>query len=117
MQVGDTPDDGYSAVLGYPAEIIPLQNPYALKVGATLDMRLLVGGTPIGGQYVQYGGRTPSEGRVAQRSVRSAANGIARIPLDRAGTYYVKFIDMRRLANDSEANYESRWATLTFAVR
>ncbi len=86
VQVGDTPDSGYSAVLGYPAEIIPLQNPYALKVGATLALRLLVGGKPIGGQLVQYGGRTPSEARVTQRSVRSAANGVARIPLDRVGT-------------------------------
>lgn len=117
VQVGDTPDDGYSVVLGYPAEIIPLQNPYALRVGATLDVRLLVGGKPIGGQFVQYGGRTPSEGRVTQHSIRSAANGIARIPLDRTGTYYVKFIDMRRLSRDPDANYESRWATLTFAVR
>ncbi|MEP7381672.1 MAG: DUF4198 domain-containing protein [Gemmatimonadota bacterium] len=117
VQVGDTPDMGYSAVLGYPAEIIPLQNPYALKVGASLDLRLLVSGKPIGGQFVQYGGRTPANGRVAQRSVRSSAAGVARIPLDRTGTYYVKFIDMRRLANDTEANYESRWATLTFAVR
>ncbi len=117
VQVGDAPDSSYSAVLGYPAEIIPMQNPYLLRVGGTLELRLLVGGKPIGGQFVQFGGRTPSEGRVPQRSARSAANGIVRIPLDRVGTYYVKFIDMRRLANDPEANYESRWATLTFAVR
>lgn len=117
VQVGDAPDSGYSVVLGYPAEIVPLQNPYVLKVGATLELRLLAGGKPIGGQFVQFGGRTPSEARVPQRSTRSGANGIARIPLDRSGTYYVKFIDMRRLHNDPEANYESRWATLTFAVR
>lgn len=117
VQVGDAPDSGFAAVLGYPAEIVPLQNPYTLKVGATLELRLLVGGTPIGGQYVQYGGRTPTEERVAQRSTRSSASGVVRIPLDRAGTYYVKFIEMRRLTNDAEANYESRWATLTFAMR
>ncbi|MBK6306644.1 MAG: hypothetical protein IPF47_13365 [Gemmatimonadetes bacterium] len=54
---------------------------------------------------------------MAQRTTRSNAQGIARIPLDRVGTYYVKFIDMQRLKGDAEANYESKWATLTFAVR
>lgn len=117
IQVGDTPDQGFATVLGYPAEIVPLANPYTLKVGATLDVRLTVEGKPVAGQFVQYGGRTASEGRVAQKSVRSNADGIARIPLDRTGSYYVKFINMRRLTGDAEANYESRWATLTFAVR
>jgi len=54
---------------------------------------------------------------VAQRSTRSGADGVARIPLDRKGSYYIKFISMRRLTGDADANYESRWATLTFAMR
>jgi hypothetical protein len=66
---------------------------------------------------VQYGGRTVAGARVAQRSTRSNADGVARIPLDRTGAYYVKFIHMQRLSGDVEANYESRWATLTFAMR
>lgn len=117
VQVGDSPDEGFSTVLGYPAEIIPLQNPYTLKVGASLDVRLLVEGKPVAGQFVQYGGRSASDGRVAQRNTRSNAEGIARIPLDRTGTYYIKFINMRRVTGDADANYESRWSTLTFAVR
>lgn len=117
VQVGDTPDTGFSTILGYPAEIVPLQNPYALTVGSTLDVKILVDGKPIARQFVQYGGRTPGEERVKQHDVRSDAQGIAHIPLDRVGTYYVKFIDMRRLTGDAEANYESKWATLTFAMK
>ena len=117
VQVGAQPDSGYKTVLGYPAEVVPLQNPYLLKVGATLDVRVLVDGKPMAGQFIQYGGRTPTEGRVAQRDVRSDADGIAHLRLDRRGTYYVKFIRMARLTGDAEANYESKWATLTFAVR
>ena len=52
-----------------------------------------------------------------RRNTRSNAEGIARIPLDRTGTYYIKFINMRRVTGDADANYESRWSTLTFAVR
>ena len=117
VQVGTATTETFATVLGYPAEIVPLQNPYRLKVGASLDVRLLAEGKPVANQFVQYGGRTASGGRVAQRNVRSNAAGVARVPLDRGGTYYVKFIHMVRLAGDKEANYESRWTTLTFGVR
>ena len=63
------------------------------------------------------GGRTTSGSRIAQREVRTDAEGIARIPLATRGTWYVKFIHMRPVpasARDS-VNYESKWATLTFA--
>ncbi len=117
VQVGATPSEHFGTVLGYPAEIVPLQNPYALARGGSLSVRLLSGGKPLAGQFVQYGGRTASGGRVAQRNTRSDASGVATIPLDRAGTYYVKFIHMQRLTGDAEANYESRWSTLTFAMK
>lgn len=117
VQVGPTPTATYATVLGYPVEIVPLRNPYELKVGSTLEVRLLADGTPITGQFVQFGGRTASNARVPQRNVRSNAAGVARIPIDRRGTYYIKFIRMERLSGDAEANYESRWTTLTFGVR
>ncbi len=117
IQVGDTKDQGFATVLGYPAEIVPLENPFALRIGASLRVRVLVDGKPVRGQFVQYGGRTASDKRVPQRNTRSDAEGVARIPLDRTGSYYIKFINMQRLSGDADANYESRWSTLTFAVR
>jgi Domain of unknown function (DUF4198) len=117
VQVGDVPGAGFSTVLGYPAELVPVENPYALKVGSTLSLRVLVDGKPVANQFVQYGGLTTSGGRVAQRNVRSDAAGVVRIPLDRTGVYYVKFISMTRVANDPAATYESKWGSLTFGVK
>jgi uncharacterized GH25 family protein len=118
LQVGATPSDDYATVLGYPAEIVPLANPYALKPGATLRVRLLVDGAPARDVYVQYGGRTAAGARIAQRGTRSDGSGIARIPLAGRGPRYVKFISMARTAGgDAAATHESRWATLTFEVR
>jgi hypothetical protein len=116
IQVGDTRSAGWSTVLGYPAEIVPLENPYALSRGATLRVRTLVDGKPVPNQYVLYGGRTPTEERIEQRNVRSDAEGVARIPLTASGTWYVKFIHMTRVKQDS-IDYESKWATVTFQVR
>jgi Domain of unknown function (DUF4198) len=117
VQVGTTSSDAFSTVLGYPAELVPVENPYALKVGATLSIRVLVDGKLVANQFVQYGGLSASDGRVAQRNIRSDAAGLIRIPLDRAGTYYVKFINMTRIANDAEADHSSKWASLTFAIK
>jgi uncharacterized GH25 family protein len=116
IQVGDVRSDHYSTALGYPAELIPLENPYSLKTGATLRVRTLVDGKPAANQYVLYGGRTASEGRIEQRSVRSDGDGVARIPLSSAGTWYIKFINMARVQRDT-VDYESKWATLTFQLR
>lgn len=117
VQVGETRSDHFTAPLGYPAEIIPQQNPYSVKPGETIAFRLLVRGQPAPNEYVLYGGRTPNGGRIAQSSGRSDADGVVRIKLSGPGTWYVKFIHMERLKGDTAADYESTWSTVTFAIR
>jgi len=117
VQVGEARSDHYATALGYPAEIIPVENPYTLKAGSTFRFKTMVDGKPAGNQYVQYGGRTPNGGRIEMKAVRSNAEGIGEIRISGPGTWYVKFINMTRLSGDPEADYESKWASLTFAVR
>ncbi len=117
VQVGEARSDHYATELGYPAEIIPLGNPYDLTPGATFRFRAVVLGQPVANQYVQYGGRTPRGGRIAMRAVRTDAQGAGAIRITGPGTFYVKFIHMTRLDDDPDADYESRWASLTFGVR
>jgi uncharacterized GH25 family protein len=117
IQVGDTRSNHYSMELGYPAELVPLENPYSLQPGQTLRLRTLVDAKPASNQYVLYGGRTSANARIEQRSLRSDANGVVSVPLRTRGTWYVKFINMARLSGDAAAQYESKWATLTFEVR
>ena len=110
-------DSSYRVRLDYPAELVPLDDPYTLAAGGTLRVRAFAGGQPLANHIVQAGGRTTTGSRIAQREVRTDADGIARFRLATRGTWYVKFIDMRAIpasAGDS-VNYESRWATLTFA--
>jgi uncharacterized GH25 family protein len=117
LQVGARRSDGFDRALGYPAELVPLDNPYALRRGASLRVRALVDGQAVANQYVVSGGRTADGSRIAQRAVRTGADGVARIALRSAGVWYVKFIHMARAAGDTTIDYESKWATLTFQVR
>ena len=116
VQVGDARSDLYATPMGYPAEIIPLENPYSLAKGASLRVRTLVDGKPAANQYVLYGGTGAADASFEQKSVRSDAAGVAQIPLATAGTWYVKFINMARVGRDG-VDYESKWATITFQVR
>lgn len=117
LQAGSSRTNGYSVGLGYPAELIPLDNPYDVRLGDILRIRTVVDGKPVSHQLVIAGGRTASGARIAERSVRTDSAGVARIPLRARGVWYAKFIHMTPAVGDTTIDYESKWATLTFAVR
>ena len=115
FQVGERRSNDFGTALGYVAEIVPLENPYASGRGNTLRVRCLVDGRPVGNQTVLWGGE--HGGRTfAQRNARTDSLGIATIAVDQPGRWYVKFIHMARV-NEPAFDYESKWATLTFEVR
>jgi hypothetical protein len=115
FQVGERRTGEFGTVLGYPAEIVPLQNPYALRAGGELAVRCLVDGEPVAHQLVIAGGEGPG-GSIAERAARTDSSGVARFVLDAPGKWYVKFIYMVR-ASEAGLDYESKWATLTFETR
>ena len=117
VQAGSKRTGDFSAVLGYPAELIPLDNPYTLHAGSTLRVRAMVDGKSVANQLVVAGGRNSRGGRFTERRVRTDASGVARIRLPNSGQWYVKFIHMTPYSGTEKLDYESKWATLTFAIR
>lgn len=115
FQVGDKITESYKKPLNYPVEIIPQQNPYALKPGQTLEVLCLLEGKPIANQFVMFGSE-PWGGSSSSFTTRADAQGIARIELKRSGKWFVKFIHMSSLG-DPKLNYESKWASLTFEIK
>lgn len=116
FQVGAGRTEGFGARLGYPAELVPLTNPYTLRPGDTLRVQGLIDGRPIAGQPMLAGGRSRTGARIPAQELRTNADGIAALSLSGRGRWYVKFIRMTAVG-ESHRNYESKWATLTFEVR
>lgn len=116
VQVGKARTTDFDARLGYPAELVPVSNPYSLRVGQTLRVLSLVDGSQSAGEAVIAGGRRRSGARIPRQTLVSDANGLSRVRLTHRGRWYVKFIHMEAVASDS-VDYESKWATLTFEVR
>lgn len=114
-QVGESRSGGWDRSLGFPAEILPLTNPYELAVGDELAVRCLVHGSPVTNQLVFAGGEYGGSA-IVERGGRTDDNGVVRLVFDRAGKWYVRFIHMVETDEDG-VDYESNWATLTFEVK
>lgn len=116
FQVGDRQTESYKTALGYAVEIVPQTNPYKLKTGDEFEFLCLKDGKPLANQYVMSGREDTGGKMILGENVRTNKKGIARIKLNGAGKWYLKFIQMTRL-DDPKINYESKWATLTFEIK
>ena len=83
-----------------------------------LRVRALVDAKPVAGLLVLAGGHSPSGEKFSEVIARTDSQGIARVALRRSGVWYVKFVNMRPMSAEADSvDYESKWATLTFAVQ
>ena len=122
LQVGDTLSEAHKTILGYPVEIILLDNPASVNVGGEVRLKVLRNGAALSDQlvYASYSGYHAHNGDGGhERAVqmRTDAEGFATFRISKAGVWYVTLIHMEKLLDDPEADYESNWATLTFAIR
>ena len=121
FQVGDARTRGYAHRLGYPAELVPLNNPYELRSRSALRVLFLKDGNPVPRHlvYASYAGSTTSDGASEHRETiqtRTDASGVAAVEIDRPGKWYVRTIHMEK-SDEPDVDYVSNWATLSFEVR
>jgi hypothetical protein len=114
LQVGEVRDDAYGVRLGYPAEVVPLVNPYTLSVGDEFSFLCLVDGEPVANQLVILGGERGGE-LVDEVQRRTDEIGVVAFVIDSAGLWYIEFIHMAP-SPEPDIDYESKWATLAFEV-
>ncbi len=119
-QVGEPRTEHYAAVRGYPVEFVPMTNPYSLTTGDELEVQLLRNGAPLPRQlvYAGYAGHHAHNDKGEHTEAiqtRTDARGRARIKLSRKGEWYLRTIHMVE-SRQPGVDYESNWATLTFAV-
>jgi len=104
---------GWDRVFGQRLELVAEKDPYTLRGGGELPVRLLYEGKPLAGALVVALQRGQPEAKVA---VRSDAKGRVRLQLDHPGFWLVKAVHMIPAPPDAGAEWESFWASLTFGV-
>jgi Domain of unknown function (DUF4198) len=116
VQVGQRRTSAFQAELGYTAELVPLDNPYAWKRGQPIRFRGMVNGRPTPGLTIVAGGRTPRGARLPRRELTTDADGIATLRPTGPGHWYATFIHIGPVTAPDH-DYESEWATITFQLR
>jgi hypothetical protein len=135
FQVGGKKTDDWKTVLGYPIEFVPERNPYELKPGESLNVKLLWNGQPLPNQLVYAGsdgggdhghththadaqGHEHKEGESHSHDatqLRTNAMGVVSVLLTNEGQWFLRTIHMAHPA-DAKLTHESNWATLTFEL-
>lgn len=110
---GDGVADGFDKVLDLPLEVIPLRNPQLLRLGDILQVRILHEGKPLSNVLVHGRNATDPTHPV---STRTDAEGCVDIKLDRHGVWMISCVQMTEAEDDSDVDWLSFWASLTFEI-
>jgi uncharacterized GH25 family protein len=101
-------------LLGFPLELVAEQNPYALRAGEELSVRLTYENRPLAGALVvALNRRAPAE----KLAARTDHAGRVRFRLRPGGMWLVKAVHMVPAPAGANAQWESFWASLTFELR
>jgi uncharacterized GH25 family protein len=118
IQVGPATEQDRDRPIGMPLELVAQQNPYADEAGGGLAVQLLWRGTPLGDVQVAIFQDRNGDGAngVSRRVVRTDADGMAVIALDGGGRFLLNAVRLQPADPASGDEWESHWASLTFAV-
>lgn len=108
---GDGPAGINDRAVGLPLEIIAEQNPYKLKPGDPLPVRVLHNGKPIAGLLVKSFSRDDKE---SPRQARTDAEGRALMQVPVAGEVMISAVHMAQPGPKEQVEWSSLWASLTF---
>jgi uncharacterized GH25 family protein len=101
-------------VLGFTLELVAERNPYAIRDGEELPVRLTYENRPLAGALVVAMNRlNPSE----KLAARTGKDGRVRFRLRPGGMWLVKAVHMVPAPPGTNAEWSSFWASLTFEPR
>ncbi len=116
LQVGDKHDATFKKIAGMKLEIVPLENPYAKKVGDNLKLQVLFDGKPIADKTVFANNRETTD--ISTQKLKTDKNGKFSVKLDRKGVWLIRLVFMQRCQTDcKEADCESFWGSFSFGIK
>lgn len=125
VEVGRGGSRAFARAAGHPLEFIPLRDPWGLRAGDTLSLRVLYRGQSLPGARVHAGfvtgdlerARVDTAARTsADVHLTANADGVIRVAINSTGLWNVRMIHVAQAAVASGADWDTHWATLVFQV-
>ena len=113
IQVGGKIDDTSTIPAGLPIEIVPLVNPYGLKKGDQLGVKVLFRGKPLMNAEIAWS--YPGMGEKFAGTALTGGNGTCKVSLERSGPFVIRLTHMEWVKKKTH-EWESYWTSLTFEV-
>jgi uncharacterized GH25 family protein len=113
VQVGEKRDEGYKTVGGFPVEIIPLKNPYALKIGDKIRFKILFQGKPVFSARVKVWNR--NDNRTTIQNIYTEKDGTIEATISGPGPWMVSVVGMAP-SKQVGAEWQSYRSSLVFGI-
>jgi uncharacterized GH25 family protein len=113
VQVGGRRDETWKKAAGLPLEIVPLSNPYTVKIGDVIRFRILYEGKPLFGARIFVWNKT--DGRTFMQPVYSQQDGTIEARISDKGPWMISVVKMIP-SKEPEADWKSYWSSLVFGV-
>jgi uncharacterized GH25 family protein len=114
---GGTPDGAATKQLGQVFEIVPTKDPYTLKAGDVLPVKVFFESKPLAGLKLTAVHRVGDT--VTSVSATTDKTGAAEFKLTKGGVWLVRGVHMRRVTEKEPtpaADWESFWASVSFEL-
>jgi uncharacterized GH25 family protein len=115
IQAGNKYDDTYKKETALPLDIIPLQNPYQLADGAEISIKILFQKKPLANTLIKVWQRDTNKTR--EENMTTDAAGLIRLKVKTSGHWMISAVKMVRLENNSKADWQSYWGSLTWGYK
>ena len=113
LLTGPADRSSHDRALGFTLELVSDRNPYTMRPGDDLPLRLLYEGRPLEGALVVAMNKQDPAAKLRARSDR---DGRVSLRLPRDGAWLVKAVHMIPWSSSADAEWESFWASLTFEL-
>ena len=115
LVLSGAPSEGQGdRVLGFTLELVAERNPYAIRTGQDLPVRLMYEDRPLAGALVVAMNRLNLSEKLAARTDNG---GRVRFRLKHDGMWLVKAVHMVPAPAGANADWISYWASLTFGLK
>jgi len=106
-------NDRFSKPLGMGFEIVPLKNPFGVKTGGSLPIKVLYEGKPLEGAKIKVMGH----GRKSAPNLVTDKEGMIDIAVEKTGIHIISARHRIPLKDDPDADFLVFRTTLTFEVK